>query len=71
MQHPFFEGLDWLLLGKKMVTPPFKPQVESEADASNFDPVFTSAPAMESLPRFSVPLSETLQQNFKGFTYTE
>lgn len=71
MDHPFFADMDWKQLLKKQVTPPFKPQVESETDTSNFDPVFTSSLPIDSVPKNSMPLSETVQQNFKGFTYTE
>lgn len=45
--------------------------MESEADTSNFDPVFTGAMPVDSLPNQSAPLSDTLQQNFVGFTYTD
>ncbi|KAI9309974.1 serine/threonine-protein kinase SCH9 [Zopfochytrium polystomum] len=68
--HPYFEDVDWEKLMKRQVKPPFKPKVESEIDTSNFDPVFTEAMPVDSLPRNSAPLSETMQQNFKGFTYT-
>ncbi|ORZ31837.1 kinase-like domain-containing protein [Catenaria anguillulae PL171] len=68
-RHPFFADIDWDKLRKKQVVPPFKPQVESETDTSNFDPAFTEALPEDSLPNNSTPLSETLQDHFKGFTY--
>ncbi|KAJ3093428.1 hypothetical protein HDU96_002292 [Phlyctochytrium bullatum] len=41
-------------------------------DTSNFDPVFTdNMIPVDSLPNNSAPLSETIQQNFRGFTYTD
>jgi len=59
------------MLYKKQIKPPFKPKIESEADTSNFDPMFTNATPIDSLPNTSsAPLSDTLQQNFEGFTYT-
>ncbi|KAI0032048.1 kinase-like domain-containing protein, partial [Vararia minispora EC-137] len=42
-EHPFFKTIDWAALGKKQVTPPFKPNVESDESTANFDPEFTSA----------------------------
>ncbi|KAJ3042465.1 hypothetical protein HDV00_007235 [Rhizophlyctis rosea] len=71
-RQAFFADVDWNKLLKKEVTPPFKPKVESETDTSNFDPIFTAALPVDSLPHSAdAPLSETLQQNFKGFTYTD
>ncbi|KAI8907558.1 serine/threonine-protein kinase SCH9 [Powellomyces hirtus] len=70
-RQPFFHGVEWDKLLKKQVTPPFKPKVESETDTSNFDPAFTDSLPVDSLPRESAPLSETIQRNFRGFTYFE
>ncbi|KAJ3374877.1 AGC/AKT protein kinase [Allomyces macrogynus ATCC 38327] len=67
--HPFFADIDWHQLRKKQIRPPFKPHVESETDTSNFDPAFTSSLPIDSLPSNSTPLSETMQDHFKGFTY--
>lgn len=46
-EHPFFKSIDWDALGKKQVTPPFKPNVESDESTDNFDPEFTSADLRE------------------------
>ncbi|KAJ3156833.1 hypothetical protein HDU86_003599 [Geranomyces michiganensis] len=71
-RQPFFQNVEWDKLLKKQVTPPFKPKVESETDTSNFDPAFTDSLPVDSLPNnASAPLSETIQQNFRGFTYVE
>ncbi|KAJ3161927.1 hypothetical protein HDU88_007159 [Geranomyces variabilis] len=70
-RQPFFQGVEWDKLLKKQVTPPFKPKVESETDTSNFDPAFTDSLPVDSLPNASAPLSETIQQNFRGFTYVD
>lgn len=40
--HPFFKNIDWTLLAQKKINPPFKPNVNSDEDYSNFDPLFTS-----------------------------
>lgn len=42
-EHPFFASVDWISLGLKQVTPPFKPVVESDESTNNFDPEFTGA----------------------------
>ncbi|KAL7752838.1 Serine/threonine-protein kinase [Sorochytrium milnesiophthora] len=67
--HPFFADVDWDKVRKKQIMPPFKPTVESEMDTSNFDPSFTAIVPSDSLPMSSTPLSATLQDHFKGFTY--
>lgn len=70
-RHEFFRDVDWSRLWKKSVVPPFKPKVESETDTSNFDPAFTSALPVDSLSSTNEsPLSEAIQENFRGFTYT-
>jgi len=69
--HPIFNNINWHKLYKKEIKPPFKPTIESETDTSNFDPVFTNSAPTDSLPNNSpAPLSDTLQQNFEGFTYS-
>ncbi|PVG03453.1 putative SCH9-serine/threonine protein kinase [Serendipita vermifera] len=45
--HPFFNGIDWVALSRKEVTPPFKPSVESDESTACFDPEFTSADLRE------------------------
>ncbi|KAG9241128.1 BPK2, Sch9-like camp-dependent protein kinase catalytic subunit [Calycina marina] len=83
--HPFFAEIDWVALTKKQTTPPFKPQLKSETDTSNFDPDFTDVPvngggssslnaraaALASNAAASTPLSPTMQANFKGFTFVD
>ncbi|XP_063700504.1 RAC serine/threonine-protein kinase-like [Culicoides brevitarsis] len=40
-QHPFFASINWNDLVHRRITPPFKPQVESETDTRYFDTEFT------------------------------
>ena len=48
-RHPFFEGIDWDLLYRKKITPPFVPAVSSAVDISQIDPIFTDEkPSLES-----------------------
>ncbi|CAE6496573.1 unnamed protein product, partial [Rhizoctonia solani] len=55
-------------LSRKKIQPPFKPSVQSAADTSNFDAEFTSEIPQDSVVENS-HLSETVQDQFKGFTY--
>ncbi|KAG8951091.1 hypothetical protein FRC04_006750 [Tulasnella sp. 424] len=67
--HPFFaRHVDWERLIRKKITPPFKPSVTGQIDVSNFDSEFTSEAPMDSVVTDSA-LSETVQDQFKGFTY--
>ncbi|KAI0004673.1 kinase-like domain-containing protein [Xylariaceae sp. FL0662B] len=79
-RHPFFADVDWDVLSKKLITPPFKPKLKSETDVSYFDPEFTNAlntngslneRAQQLAAGFaaSTPLSPTTQANFQGFTF--
>ncbi|KAJ3804418.1 kinase-like domain-containing protein [Lentinula lateritia] len=68
-RHPFFaKYIDWERLIKKGYPPPFKPSVESVLDVANFDPDFTNEEAQDSVVTDSA-LSETVQDQFRGFTY--
>ncbi|KAI9456420.1 kinase-like domain-containing protein [Boletus coccyginus] len=68
-RHPFFaKYIDWNLLLQKKIQPSFKPSVESVLDVANFDPDFTNEEAQDSVVEDS-RLSETVQDQFRGFTY--
>jgi len=85
MAHPFFADVDWNALSKKLLTPPFKPKLKSELDTSNFDPEFTNAltsgdasslnaraaALANGVHADSTPLSPTMQNQFKGFTFVD
>jgi serine/threonine protein kinase len=81
-RHPFFGDVNWDVLSKKLITPPFKPKLKSETDVSYFDPEFTNAlnmsgslneRAQQLATGFttSTPLSPTTQANFQGFTFVD
>jgi len=68
-KHPFFGNhLDFKKLLEKKIQPPFKPSVASPVDVSNFDTVFTTEPALDSIVEGS-QLSQTVQAQFAGFSY--
>jgi serum/glucocorticoid-regulated kinase 2 len=66
--HPFFKDLDWEKVRNRQIQPLFKPVVTSDEDISNIDQEFTSEVPTDSIPDHS-PLSETLQEYFKDFSY--
>jgi serum/glucocorticoid-regulated kinase 2 len=66
--HPFFAEIDWGKLLMKKYQPPFKPNVKSAMDTSNFDEEFTNEIPLDSVVDDS-HLSATVQQQFDGFTY--
>ncbi|KAG8421135.1 Serine/threonine-protein kinase [Metarhizium acridum] len=81
-RHPFFADIDWDILAKKLITPPFKPKLKSETDVSYFDPEFTTAleqngslneraAALARGYAASTPLSPSVQANFQGFTFVD
>lgn len=81
-RHAFFSDIDWDVLAKKLITPPFKPQLKSDTDVSYFDPEFTNAlntngslneraAALARGYATSTPLSPSVQANFQGFTFVD
>lgn len=69
--HPFFaKHIDWKRLLAKKIQPPFKPAVASAIDTSNFDSEFTAEPPVDSVVPDSA-LSQTVQQQFAGFSWSE
>lgn len=48
--HKFFDGLNWDDLVMKRITPPFKPEVDSDTDTRYFDQQFTEGESVELTP---------------------
>lgn len=65
--HSFFRHIDWDLCLAGRLDPPFKPQLSSEEDTSQFDQKFTDQPPIDS-PDDS-KLSDSVNLMFEGFTY--
>ncbi|KAM6169924.1 protein kinase C delta type [Rhynchocyon petersi] len=66
--HPFFKTINWTLLEKREVTPPFKPKVKSPGDYSNFDQEFLNEKAR--LSYSDKNLIDSMDQTaFAGFSF--
>ncbi|UPK94540.1 hypothetical protein LCI18_005475 [Fusarium solani-melongenae] len=66
--HPFFHAIDWRKLLQRKYEPTFKPNVTDALDTANFDPEFTSEAPQDSYVEGPM-LSETMQNQFQGFSY--
>lgn len=71
--HPFLADCDWVSLSLKKTDPPFKPTPLSEQvlEASNWDVPDAAAFTTDSMPGWSMPLSPSMQADFKGFSFVD
>ncbi|CAG8124481.1 unnamed protein product [Penicillium salamii] len=68
MSHAFFRNINWDDIYHKRVPPPFIPTISSPTDTSNFDQEFTSVTPV--LTPVQSVLSQAMQEEFRGFSYT-
>lgn len=68
INHDFFKTIDWSMLEKKQVTPPYKPFVRDEMGLDNFDTQFTDEPARLT-PDPPDMIQKIRQTDFEGFEY--
>uniref|UniRef100_A0A3Q2US62 Ribosomal protein S6 kinase B2 n=1 Tax=Haplochromis burtoni TaxID=8153 RepID=A0A3Q2US62_HAPBU len=66
-KHAFFKHVNWDDLLHKRVEPPYKPQLQSDEDVSQFDTRFTRQTPVDSPDDTS--LSHSAELAFAGFTY--
>ncbi|KAH8193569.1 hypothetical protein TruAng_012265 [Truncatella angustata] len=66
--HPFFHAIDWRKLLQRKYEPTFKPSVVDALDTANFDSEFTSEAPQDSYVEGPM-LSQTMQDQFQGFSY--
>lgn len=69
--HDFFKTIDWDLVSRRGISPPFVPTVNGEADTRNVDPMFTKEALLGHSPAPS-GLSASVQavdHVFQGFSY--
>mmetsp|Transcript_16822 Transcript_16822/g.18743 ORF Transcript_16822/g.18743 Transcript_16822/m.18743 type:complete len:137 (+) Transcript_16822:361-771(+) len=64
--HAFFEKIDWDVLEKKGVTPPYKPCLENSTDLRNIDQNFTMMSADDNN---SERFTTTVSKGFEGFSF--
>ena len=72
MAHPFFRAINWDLLQKKKLEPPFNPNVRDDLDLRHFDPEFTKEAVSEtpSPPKSGGEvLVSVTDDTFAGFSY--
>ncbi|TKR75813.1 hypothetical protein L596_017052 [Steinernema carpocapsae] len=65
-EHAFFRSLDWDIVYRRQMEPPFKPSLINDEDVSLFDSKFTRMTPVDS------PCESTLSMSvnpFEGFTY--
>jgi len=68
--HPFFNGIDWKKLAVKKVQSPFKIEMKSDDDVSNFDWKYTSLPVLglrDNLHPFQNTEEFTMIKNFDQY----
>ncbi|KAL2039909.1 hypothetical protein N7G274_007312 [Stereocaulon virgatum] len=68
MSHAFFRNINWDDFREKKVPPPFKPEIKSPTDTSNFDSEFTSVTPV--LTPVQSVLTQAMQEEFRGFSYS-
>lgn len=64
----FFNDINWDLLLKKKMRPPFVPQIDSSLDLNNIDKMFTKEAPRETPEEDSILLKKA---KFDNFTYVE
>ncbi|XP_034478669.1 atypical protein kinase C isoform X3 [Drosophila innubila] len=68
VNHPFFKVIDWEMLERKQVSPPFKPRLDSDRDLANFPIEFTGEP-VQLTPDDDHVIDNIDQSEFEGFEY--
>ncbi|EHB18684.1 Protein kinase C iota type [Heterocephalus glaber] len=68
-EHPFFQNVDWDMMERKQLVPPFKPNISEGFGLDNFDPQFTNEP-VQLTPDDNDTMRETDEYEFAGFEYT-
>lgn len=66
--HSFFRQIDWEMLEHKQITPPYKPELQSERDLRRFDELFTNEP-VQLTPDDTSIIDKIDQSEFDGFEY--
>lgn len=71
LAHPFFKGVDKEKLLNKEIEPPFKPNIKSSVDLSNFDPKIVAQDVTESMiPDQVIQKIEEKKDEFEKFGFS-
>ncbi|KNC84042.1 AGC/AKT protein kinase [Sphaeroforma arctica JP610] len=70
VDHEFFAVINWDDMWNKRLVAPWRPHLEDQLDTKNFDEEFTALPAQDTLVT-EAPITNTMQAEFKGFTYSD
>lgn len=68
IHHPFFKSVDWEMLERKQVAPPYVPRLDSDRDLAHFPPEFTDEP-VQLTPDDPSIIDRIDQSEFEGFEY--
>lgn len=68
IHHPFFKSVDWEMLERKQVAPPYVPRLFSDRDLAHFPPEFTDEP-VQLTPDDQGIIERIDQSEFEGFEY--
>jgi len=66
-EHAFFQGLGWVAVQQRRITPPFRPKVSKGGDVTYFENEFVGLPAVNSEVYDASQAQDV--NHFEGFTY--
>lgn len=69
MDHPFFENIDWDMLLRKEILPPYIPKTKKIDDLRHIDPMFKNEIVKDTPNERELDLQEKEKNHFKEFTY--
>ena len=70
--HKWFASIDWAKLERRELETPFKPNVTSDLDVSNFDDEFTTQAVESVVPDMALnSAAANKKMNFDDFTYVD
>jgi serine/threonine protein kinase len=67
--HPFFKNIEWDLIVKKRIKPPFIPKMYSDIDTKYIDPEFTNIKPSENQPGNMSDSLDDNNNNYQDFSY--
>lgn len=71
MDHPFFESIDWVKLGKKEVKPPYIPKTRKQDDLRHIDRMFLEEKVEDTPASKELNFIDKKKNHFDEFTYSK